>query len=121
MVTFYLEKIFNPKSVAVVGATDREGSVGRALITNLVASGFEGDIYPVNVRKKEILGLKAYQSVEQIPEPVDLAVIATPAGTVPEIVEQCGRSGIKGVVIVSAGFREVGPEGKALEDRILEA
>ncbi|MCS7096108.1 MAG: bifunctional acetate--CoA ligase family protein/GNAT family N-acetyltransferase [Nitrososphaerota archaeon] len=121
MVTFYLEKFFNPKSVAVVGATDREGSVGRALIANIIGAGFEGDIYPVNLRKKEVLGLKAYQSVEQIPKPVDLAVIATPATTVPEIVEQCGRVGIKSVVIISAGFREIGPEGKALEDKILEA
>ncbi|MEM3463477.1 MAG: GNAT family N-acetyltransferase [Candidatus Bathyarchaeia archaeon] len=113
--------MFNPKSVALVGATDREGSVGRTLMTNLIESGFEGNIYPVNIRKKEVLGFRAYQSVEEIPETVDLAVIATPARSIPEIVEQCGRAGIKGIVIISAGFREVGPEGKELEDKILEA
>ncbi|MEM2440386.1 MAG: GNAT family N-acetyltransferase [Candidatus Bathyarchaeia archaeon] len=120
LVTTHLEKIFNPKSVALVGATDREGSVGRALMTNLIESGFEGNIYPVNIRKKEVLGFKAYQSVEEIPETVDLAVIATPARSIPEIVEQCGRANIKGIVIISAGFREIGPEGKELEDKILE-
>jgi acetyltransferase len=77
-------------------------------------------IYPVNLKKSEILGLKAYQSVADIPETVDLAVIATPARTVPDVVEQCGKAGILGLVIVSAGFKEIGPEGKALEDRIAE-
>ncbi|MGB9713702.1 MAG: acetate--CoA ligase alpha subunit [Candidatus Bathyarchaeales archaeon] len=120
MVTTYLDKIFNPKSVAVIGASDEEGSVGRALMKNFLESGFKGKVYPVNIRKTEILGLKAYQTVGQIPEPVDLAVIATPAKTVPEVVEQCGKAGIKGVIIISAGFKEIGPEGKALEDRILE-
>jgi acetyltransferase len=116
----YLDKIFNPKSVAVVGASDEEGSVGCALMKNFMNSGFEGEVYPVNIRKKEILGLKAYQTVEQIPKTVDLAVVATPAKTVPDVVEQCGRAGIKGIVIISAGFKEVGPEGKALEDKISE-
>jgi acetyltransferase len=120
MVTTYLDKIFNPKSVAVIGASDEEGSVGRALMKNFLESGFEGKVFPVNIRKTEILGLKAYQTIGQIPEPVDLAVIATPAKTVPEIVEQCGKAGIKGVIIISAGFKEIGPEGKALEDKILE-
>jgi acetyltransferase len=116
----YLDKIFNPKSVAVVGASDEEGSVGCALMKNFMNSGFEGEVYPVNIRKKEILGLKAYQTVEQIPKTVDLAVVATPAKTVPDVVEQCGRAGIKGIIIISAGFKEVGPEGKALEDKISE-
>ncbi|MEM4703682.1 MAG: bifunctional acetate--CoA ligase family protein/GNAT family N-acetyltransferase [Candidatus Bathyarchaeia archaeon] len=120
MVTLNLDKIFNPKSVAVVGASDEEGTVGFTLMKNLIDLKFEGKIYPVNIRKSEILGFKAYQSVEQIGEPVDLAVIATPAKTVPDIVEQCGRAGILGLVIISAGFKEIGPEGKALEDRILE-
>ncbi|MEM3622594.1 MAG: bifunctional acetate--CoA ligase family protein/GNAT family N-acetyltransferase [Candidatus Bathyarchaeia archaeon] len=120
MVTLHLDKIFNPKSIAIIGASDEEGSVGYALMKNFIDLGFEGKVYPVNIRKTEILGLKAYQSVEQIPEPVDLAVIATPAKTVPEIVEQCGKAGIKGIIIISAGFKEVGAEGKALEDKILE-
>ncbi len=120
MVTLHLDKIFNPKSVAVVGASDEEGSVGYALMKNFLESGFEGEVYPVNIRKKEILGVKAYQTVEQLPKTVDLAVIATPAKTVPDVVEQCGRAGIKGLIIISAGFKETGPEGKALEDKILE-
>jgi len=120
LVTLYLDKIFNPRSVAIVGASDEEDTVGYALMKNFTEHGFEGKIYPVNIRKPEICGLKAYQTVEQIPEPVDLAVIATPAKTVPEIVEQCGKAGIKGIIIISAGFREIGPEGKALEDKIQE-
>ncbi|MGB9778617.1 MAG: acetate--CoA ligase alpha subunit, partial [Candidatus Bathyarchaeales archaeon] len=120
MVTLYLDKIFNPKSIAIIGASDEEGSVGYALMKNFIDLGFDGKVYPVNIHKTEILGLKAYQSVEQIPEPVDLAVIATPAKTVPDIVEQCGKAGIKGLIIISAGFKEVGAEGKALEDKILE-
>ena len=120
MVTLHLDKIFNPKSVAIIGASDEEGSVGYALMKNFIDLGFDGKVYPVNIRKNEILGLKAYQSVEQIPDAVDLAVIATPAKTVPDIVEQCGKVGIKGIIIISAGFKEVGAEGKALEDKILE-
>jgi len=120
LVTLNLDKIFNPKSIAVVGASDEEGTVGHALMKNLIDLKFDGKIYPVNIRKTEILGYRAYPSVEQIGEPVDLAVIATPAGTVPDIVEQCGRTGILGIVIISAGFKEIGPEGKALEERILE-
>jgi acetyltransferase len=120
MVTLHLDKIFNPRSVAIIGASDEEGSVGYALMRNFIDLGFEGKVFPVNIRKTEILGLKAYQFVEQIPEPVDLAVIATPAQTVPDIVEQCGKAGIKGLIIISAGFKEIGAEGKALEDKILE-
>ena len=120
VVTVHLDKIFNPKSVAVVGASDEEGSVGYALMKNFLDSGFEGEVYPVNIRKKEILGLKAYQTVEQLPKTVDLAVIASPSKTVPEVLEQCGRVGIKGIIIISAGFKEVGPEGKALEDKLVE-
>jgi len=120
LVTIYLDKIFNPKTVAVIGASDEEGSVGYALMKNFLESGYEGKVYPVNIRKPEILGLKAYKTVGEIPEPIDLAVIATPAKTVPEVVEQCGKAGIKGVIIISAGFKEIGPEGKALEDKIVE-
>ena len=120
MVTLNLDKTFNPKSVAIIGASDEEGTVGYALMKNFIEHGFEGKIYPVNIRKTEIHGLKAYQTVEQIPEPVDLAVIATPAKTVPDVVEQCGKMGIKGIIIISAGFKEIGPEGKALEDKIQE-
>ncbi|HER54585.1 MAG TPA: acetyl CoA synthetase subunit alpha, partial [Candidatus Bathyarchaeota archaeon] len=120
MVTLNLEKIFSPNSIAVIGASNKERSVGHALMKNLTESGYSGKVYPVNINKTEILGLKAYQNVAQLPELVDLAVIATPAKTVPDIVEQCGKAGIVGVIIISAGFKERGPEGKELEDRILE-
>lgn len=120
MVTLNLDRIFTPRSIAVVGASDEEGTVGFALMRNLIDMKYEGKIYPVNIRKQEILGFKAYASVEHIPEPVDLAVIATPARTVPDVVEQCGKSGIMGLVIISAGFKEIGAEGKTLEERITE-
>lgn len=120
MVTLNLDKIFNPKSVAVIGASDEEGSVGYALMKNFTESGFAGHVFPVNLKKTEVLGLKAYQSVEQVPEPVDLAVIATPARTVPDVLEQCGKAGINGIIIISAGFKEIGPEGRALEEKITE-
>jgi acetyltransferase len=120
MVTLNLDKIFNPKSVAIIGASDVEGSVGYAIVKNFTQLGYAGKVYLVNIRKPEILGVKTYQTVEQIPEVVDLAMIATPAKTVPDVVEECGRAGVKGVIIVSAGFKETGAEGKALEDKILE-
>ncbi len=120
MVTLNLDKIFNPKSVAIIGASDQEGSVGYAIVKNFTQLGYAGKVYFVNIRKPEILGVKTYQTVAQIPEPVDLAMIATPAKTVPDVVEQCGKAGVKGVIIVSAGFKETGAEGKALEEKILE-
>jgi acetyltransferase len=120
LVTLNLDKIFNPKSVAVIGASDEEGSVGYALMKNFIELGFQGELYPVNLRKTEVLGLKAYPTVDQIGQPVDLAVIATPAKTVPEVLEQCGKAGISGIIIISAGFKEIGAEGKALEESISE-
>ncbi|MCX9009478.1 MAG: CoA-binding protein, partial [Candidatus Methanoperedens sp.] len=115
-----LDRIFNPKSIAVVGASDDPGSVGYILMKNLTELGYKGKVYPVNIHKPEVLGIKAYPTVEQLPETVDLAIIATPAKTVPDIVEQCGKADIRGIIIISAGFKEIGPKGKALEDRILE-
>jgi len=120
MVTVNLEKIFSPKSITLVGASDKEGSVGYTLMKNLTKQGYKGKVYPVNINKTQILGIKSYQNVGQIPETVDLAVIATPAKTVPDIVEQCGKAGIVGAIIISAGFKETGHEGKKLEDKILE-
>jgi acetyltransferase len=120
LVTLNLDKIFNPKSVAVIGASGEEGSVGYALMKNFAESGFAGHVFPVSLKKTEVLSLKAYPSVEQVPEPVDLAVIATPARTVPGVLEQCGKAGVNGIIIISAGFKEIGPEGRALEERITE-
>jgi acetyltransferase len=121
MVTLNLDKIFNPQNVAIIGASDVEGSVGYAIAKNFTQLGYAGKVYFVNIRKPEILGVKTYKTVDQIPEPVDLAMIATPAKTIPDVMEECGRAHVKGVIIVSAGFKETGPEGKALEEKILEA
>ena len=115
-----LDVIFNPKTVAVIGATEREGSVGRTIIWNLMTNAFGGTIFPVNPKRPSILGIKAYASIEAIPEKIDLAVIVTPAKTVPGIVRECVAAGVKGAIIISAGFKEIGPEGVALEQEILE-
>jgi len=116
-----LDAIFHPRSIAVVGATEKAGSVGRTILWNLLASPFGGTVYPVNPTRPAILGVKAYPSVGAIGEPVDLAVIVTPANGVPDLVVECGEAGIKGVIIISAGFKEIGEEGAALERRVLEA
>jgi acetyltransferase len=120
MGTLNLDKIFNPQSVAIIGASDVEGSVGYAIVKNFTQLGYTGKVYFVNIRKTEILGIKTYPSVDQIHESVDLAIIATPAKTVPDVILECGRAQVKGAIIVSAGFKETGPEGKRLEEQILE-
>ncbi len=120
MVTTNLDKIFNPQNVAIIGASDVEGSVGYAIVKNFTQMGYTGKVYFVNIRKPEILGVKTYPTVDQVPESVDLAIIATPAKTVPDVMEECGKGNVKGVIIVSAGFKETGPAGKALEEKTLE-
>ena len=120
MVTLNLDKIFNPKTIAIIGASDSEGSVGYAIVKNLTQQGYAGKVYFVNIRKPEILGVKTYPTVLEVPDKVDLAMIATPAKTVPDVMEECGRAGVKGAIIVSAGFKEIGAEGKALEAKVLE-
>ncbi len=119
MVTTNLDRIFNPKSIAVVGASEERGSVGQILLNNLTQTGYEGKVYPVNIHRKEVMGLKAYPNVGAIRDSVDLAIIATPAKTVPGIVEECGKAGIIGLIIISAGFKEIGEEGRALEEQLL--
>lgn len=120
MSTINLHRVFNPGSVAVIGASEKKGSVGFSIMKNLVESGFKGDIFPVNPKHKQIMALAAYASVEDIESAVDMAVIATPIQGVPEIVDSCGRAGLAGVVIVSAGGKETGQKGQKIEDRILE-
>ena len=120
MVTFNLDRLFDPKSVAVIGASDQEGTVGAALTKNLAKGEYSGRVYLVNNHRPEVMGIKAYPSIGAVPEPVDLVLIATPAKTVPAVVEECGKAGAKVAVILSAGFKEIGPAGKALEDQIFE-
>jgi acetyltransferase len=113
-----IEKMLNPKAVAVIGASESEGSIGQSLMKNLLTGAERRKIYPVNMNRETVMGLKCYPSVSKIPEHIDLAVIATPAKTVPAIVEECAKAGVDGAVIVSAGFREVGAEGAKLESEI---
>jgi acetyltransferase len=115
-----LDAIFKPQSIAVVGATERDGAVGRSVMKNLLEANFPGAVYPVNHRRKEIFGLKAFPSVREIGSTVDLAIIATPIEEVPAILKDCGEMGVRGAVILSAGGRETGSEGLALEERIGE-
>jgi acetyltransferase len=112
-----LDAIFSPKSVAVIGASERDGSIGCALMKNLGV--FEGAVYPVNPKRASVLGIQAFPTIAALPEPVDLAVIATPALTVPGIVRECAQAGARGAVILSAGFRECGARGAELEHQIL--
>jgi acetyltransferase len=113
-----LNKIFNPQRIAVVGASDTPGKVGYTLLANLVGHGFDGVVYPVNPAREAVQGIAAYPSLDKLPHVADLVVICTPAPTVPDLVRQCGELGTRGVVIISAGFRETGDEGTALEDAI---
>ena len=115
-----LNRFFNPNAVAVVGASSKPGKVGHAILRNLASSGFQGPIYPVNPHADEILGLKCHRSVVEIEGPVDLAVVVVPAPAVVPVVEECGEKGIGGAVVISAGFKESGPEGLARERELEE-
>ncbi len=117
--SYGLDAIFTPTSVAVIGATSRPGTVGRTVVENL-SHGFRGKVYAVNANRPEVLGLKTYASIREIPEPVDLAIVATPAATVPQIIGECVDAGAKSAVVISAGFREHGVQGAALEREIQE-
>jgi len=116
----YLNNIFKPKSIAVIGASATAGSAGYRVFRNLIGSNYEGIVYPVNPKYESVLGVQTYPSVTDLPKTVDLAIILTPAKTVPDILEQCGKKGIKGIMIISAGFKEIGAEGVALEKQLVE-
>ena len=115
-----LEAIFAPKTVAVIGASETTGSVGRTIVWNLISTPFGGTVFPVNPKHPSILGIKAYPNIAAVPEPVDLAVVVTPAPTVPGIIRECVEAGVKGAIIISAGFKETGQAGAELERQILE-
>lgn len=114
-----LDGLFRPHRIAVVGASEVPGKVGYTLLRNLVSTGFEGVIYPVNAKREAVQGIVAYPSVEALPQPADLAVVCTPAETVPNVIRQCGASGVRGVIVISAGFREAGAAGRELEQQLL--
>ncbi len=113
-----LRRLLSPRSVAVIGASTRAGSVGRAVFANILLGDYQGIVYPVNPKAKSILGVRAYPSVQEIPDEVDLAVVIVPAPVVPQVLEECARKGIPGAVVLSAGFKEVGGEGLKLEERL---
>jgi acetyltransferase len=113
-----LENMLNPKVVALIGASEKEGSVGNQIMRNLLIGKEKRKIYPINPNYQTVMGLKCFPSITQVPEHVDLAVIAIPAKSVPSVVEECGRSGVDGIVIISSGFREAGEEGAKLEQEI---
>ncbi len=115
-----LDILFAPKSVAVIGATESPGKVGRTLLANLISSPFGGTVFPVNPTRTSVLGVKAYPDLASVPDPVELAVIVTPAPTVPGLIEECVSAGVKGAIVISAGFKEIGEEGAALEAQVLE-
>ena len=115
-----LDAIFAPKTVAVIGASEKPGSVGRNLLWNLITNPFGGTVFPINPQHSSILGIKAYSTIFDVPEKIDLAVIATPASTVPKIIADGVEAGIKGAIIISAGFKEVGEKGLTLEQEILQ-
>ncbi|HJV25288.1 MAG TPA: acetate--CoA ligase family protein, partial [Aromatoleum sp.] len=117
----YLSPLIEPKSVGIIGASEREDSLGNVLVRNMLDAGFRGRLFAVNPKHESVLGVPCYKSVEDVPHRLDLAVIAVRADRVLTIVESCGRAGVKAVVIISSGFSETGPRGATLERHIVEA
>jgi acetyltransferase len=115
-----LDSIFAPQNVAVIGATETPGSVGRTILWNLISSPFGGTVFPINPKRSSVLGIKAYPGISDVPEPVELAVIVTPAHTVPGIIKECVEAGVKSAIVISAGFKETGPAGVELERQVME-
>ncbi len=116
----YLTTLFEPKSVAVIGASDRENSVGGVIFKNILGSGYKGRLYAINHKHETIQGQPAWKSIEEIGARVEMAVIATRPQTVPQLIEQCGRSGVRNVIVIASGFSEAGHVGAALERKMLE-
>ncbi|RLI26827.1 CoA-binding protein [Candidatus Bathyarchaeota archaeon] len=119
MVREDIKPILSPESIAVIGASRRSGAVGNRIVKNILESGFKGPVYPINPKADKIHGLKCYPSVLKVEGDVDLAVVAVPARIVPEVVEEAGVKGVKGLIVISAGFREIGEEGAKLEKEVL--
>ncbi len=115
-----LKPLFEPESIAVIGASNSPAKWGNWMITRPIGSGYRGQIYPINPKEKDIFGLKAYPSVLKVQEPIDLAIITIPAPLVPDAMRDCVSKGIKAAVLISAGFAETGPQGKALQDEVVK-
>ena len=114
-----LERILNAQSVAIIGASRNETKRGYQAIRTLQEEKFEGKIFPVNPKEKSILGFKCYPSVMDISEPIDVALVATPAKTLPSVLEDCGKKGVNGAVVLAGGFGEIGAQGRQLEDEMV--
>lgn len=115
-----LKKILSPKSIAVIGASRTHMKIGHETLLNVLIHRYEGEVYPINPNAHEIMGLKCYPSVLEVPDEIDMALITVPARAVPKVMRECAKKGIKGAIIISAGFSEVGDEGKKLEDEVLK-
>jgi acetyltransferase len=115
-----LDALFRPRSVAIIGASRTSGKVGQILTQNIIESGFEGSIYPINPNAEEILGKKCYPSVAEVPEEIDLAVVSIPSAYVNQVAEECGEKGVKALIVISAGFKEIGREGAVLEEQLVD-
>ncbi|MFP4474831.1 MAG: acetate--CoA ligase alpha subunit [Desulfatibacillaceae bacterium] len=113
-----IKAIMEPRSIAVIGATDRPGSVGRAVVTNILEGGFKGVLYPVNPTARSVVSIRTYPSIGDVPDDVDMAVIIVPAPIVNKVVAECADKGVKGVVVITAGFKEVGGKGKIMEEEL---
>ncbi len=116
----YLTPLFEPQSVALIGASERAGSIGAVLVANMLAAKYRGALYAVNPKYKSVQGVQCFDAIGKAPPRVDLAVIATPPRVVPEVIEQCGRAGVRAAVVITAGFSEIGPAGATLERAMLE-
>jgi acetyltransferase len=115
-----MKELFKPRNVVIIGASREPGKVGHAVLRNIIESGFKGEVYPVNPRADKVLGLNAYKSVLEVPGDIDLAVIVIPAQAVLDVMEECGRKGVKYAVVISAGFKEIGGEGIEREGKLIE-
>ena len=116
----YLTPLFEPQSVALIGASERAGSIGAVLVANMLAAKYRGALYAVNPKYKSVQGVQCFDVIGKAPPRVDLAVIATPPRVVPDVIEQCGRAGVRAAVVITAGFSEIGPAGAKLERAMLE-
>ena len=114
-----LDSLFKPKAIAIIGASTKELSIGNVIIKNLVHYGYKGKLYPINPKEPEVRGLKAYPTIFDVPGDIDLAHVIIPSKFVPQIIEDCGKKGIKSVIINSAGFSEMGEEGEKLQKAFL--
>ena len=115
-----LDSIFRPKRIALIGVSNNPNSVGGITLRNLVGGGFRGVVYPINPKHEAVMGIPCYPDVKTLPKTPDLAVIMTAAKYVPDIIQECGEAGINGIVIMSAGFKETGSDGRRLEEKLKE-